>query len=75
MSKPARKRGCPRTGKTRFRTDGDAQAALARTRKRRAFVDMIASGERDAGPEACRVYQCPFCQGWHLTSRPARDAA
>ncbi|WP_186343712.1 hypothetical protein [Streptomyces sp. CFMR 7] len=44
------------TGKRRYRNRLDARIALANTRR------------RDHGEK--RVYQCPGCHGWHLTSKP-----
>lgn len=71
MSKPRRHKGCPRTGKTRFRDEAAARQALARTRKRVTFT----ARPDDGSHPAARVYPCPFCRGWHLTSRPERDAS
>lgn len=65
--KAARMRGCPRTGKTRYRSEWDAIDAMARTRKRVSF-----RGESSSSPPAARVYACPYCEGWHLTSQEKR---
>jgi len=46
--------------KTRFTSDAAAQAALKK----------IKSGWFSKKPS--RVYKCPVCSGWHLTSRPKR---
>lgn len=54
---------CDRTGKHRYRDENDAREALARAKHK----------PRDRYPQ--RVYQCPFCGGWHLTSKAHRSAA
>ena len=46
------------TEKRRFRTRLDAMMALAWTQRRD-------TGER-------RLYRCPICKGWHLTSQAKR---
>lgn len=68
--KARRRRGCPKSGKTRFRSEGDARQAMKRTRRRETFAPRVESGE--TAQPAVRVYSCPWCGGWHLTSRPAR---
>jgi hypothetical protein len=49
--------GCP-SRKVRYRDKLGAQIALASTHRAR-------SSRRDE----VRVYRCPRCNGWHLTSR------
>lgn len=61
MSPEARSRQAKRsqcTGKTRYRDHAEA----TRIRQRR---------EREAG-HGLRVYDCPFCQGFHLTKQAER---
>lgn len=48
-------------GKTRFSSRGAAETALQKIRK------FGARGESGTKPQ--RVYACPDCHGWHLTSR------
>ncbi len=46
--------------KTRFRSENEAGAAIVRAgRNPRAKVPV-------------RAYECPHCEGFHLTSSPAR---
>lgn len=51
-----------RTGKARFRSRLDALLALMNT------------GRNDSRrpKDECRVYRCPECSGWHLTSQGRR---
>ena len=48
-------------GKTRYSTPGAAEKALRGIRK------FGSRGENGTKPQ--RVYACPRCHGWHLTSR------
>lgn len=50
---------CPKHGKRRYRSEADARAGMSGTKKR-----------GDGRTPARRVYQCPDCHGWHLTSKP-----
>jgi hypothetical protein len=52
--RPARCKG--NSGKVRFRDHEDATRALSQLRR----------NGQDEGPK--RVYHCPACDGWHLTS-------
>lgn len=54
---------CP-TGKNKYRTRGLAQAELVGT--------VIAKNRGDQRRHERRVYECPMCFGWHLTSQPDR---
>lgn len=47
--------------KIRFRTELEAKIALPRSQFKQ-------SSKR----EECRVYRCPNCHGWHMTSRGRR---
>lgn len=53
-------------GKARYPTRLDAMVILAR-------LQMKAS--RNKARHESRVYECPRCKGWHLTSQPQRKAA
>jgi hypothetical protein len=49
-------------GKRRFPTHEQAQMAL---------VEAILRRNRGSPNRSeCRLYHCPLCKGWHLTSRP-----
>lgn len=50
---------CEETGKHKFRSKEDALAVLSRASHKKAMQ---------------RAYDCPFCDGWHLTKQPARRA-
>lgn len=52
---------CP-TGKVRFAGERSALAAL-----QRIAADAVEAVFRARQP--CRVYECPRCDGWHLTSQ------
>lgn len=54
---------CPGGGKLRYSSIDDATAALAN-------IDHHNPRRREQ-----RVYLCPFCHGWHLTSQPPRRPA
>lgn len=56
----------PPCGKVRFPDEFSANWALynARFKHRRGNENR----------RECRVYHCPVCQGWHLTSRPLRES-
>ena len=56
-------RRCGMTGKRRFKSHG---AAFNRGLQ---IADTPA-----CNAEILRVYQCEFCGGWHLTSKPARKS-
>lgn len=49
---------CAKSGKVRYRTSLDAKIALAKTHRSR-------KPKRDEK----RYYRCPYCDGWHLTSK------
>ncbi len=60
--KRQRHRKCSATGKVRFSTKIDAQIALANaTRPTRR-------NDQNRPKEEKRVFLCPSCHGWHLTS-------
>ena len=50
---------CPATGKVKYRDRVAALLALSSTARK--------DNRRDK--DAVRVYLCPRCRGWHLTSR------
>ena len=54
--------GCPVTGKTMYPS---AEAAQARLDEGLVCVD-------GSGNVPVRAYQCPLCEGWHLTHHKRR---
>lgn len=56
-----------RCGKIRYPSKVDAVRALSSTSQARALDDFL--GVRSDRREV-RVYRCPTCHGFHLTSRP-----
>lgn len=50
-----------KTGKARYKDELDAKIALASTQR-----------SRTKSHQESRVYKCPFCRGWHLTSKGVR---
>ena len=51
--------------KVRYRTEIDAKIALSNT--------AYTAGQRsDEKRKEARVYRCPKCAGWHLTSEPKK---
>lgn len=60
MRRPRPQGTCP-TGKFRYRDRIAALLALGR-------IDNVDPGRRES-----RVYRCPQCRGWHLTSKPKRQ--
>src|SRR5579863_3946337 len=56
--KPKQPRTCPVSGKRIYTSEREANA----TAKHR-MSDM------EAGPSNLRIYKCPYCKEWHLTSR------
>ena len=59
---------CSVSGKVRFRDKREALDALHHAVAVRRVVE--AEGQATRRKE-CRVYPCPSCSGWHLTSQPA----
>lgn len=57
--------GCP-SGKIRYHDERTARAELVST--------VIARNAGKVKRHETRVYECPLCEGWHLTSRPERKA-
>lgn len=52
-----------KSGKTRYRDEIGAKLALARIQHK----DSSGRAKQER-----RVYLCPLCRGWHLTSKKAR---
>lgn len=64
----AARRACP-TGKVKYRNEHDARVGLVGA--------VIGKNRGDQRRHERRVYECPHCAGWHLTSaayRPARSS-
>lgn len=59
---------CPVSGKVRFRDKREALDALHRAVAMRRFSESEGQASRR---QECRVYACPSCSGWHLTSQRA----
>ncbi len=62
---------CQSTGKVRYREPQDVKGALRRAdrdRSRARFHEVACSRREVDG------YRCSDCDGWHLTSKPARSA-
>jgi len=57
------------TGKLRFRSREQAQAALVQAKHARVAAHALG---RPSSRNEQRSYQCPTCSGWHLTSQPLR---
>lgn len=53
------------TGKRRFKTDVDAKIVLSR-------IQWKDNASRKSTEK--RSYHCPICNGYHLTSKPLRQA-
>jgi hypothetical protein len=60
---------CPTSGKVRYRELNDTKVALRRADRdrHRARVNKVACTRAEING-----YHCPECDGWHLTSQPAR---
>ena len=56
---------CPLTGKIRWRDHEEAIRALHATQNANATATFHGIESRR---NECRVYDCPACGGWHLTS-------
>lgn len=62
MTARTRRGACPRSGKTRYRNRSAVRAGIDTTRYRHW------QNYRQAAPRLYE-YRCPFCAGWHMTSR------
>ena len=51
-----------------------AESGKLRYRNRRDADHVVAGMDRDGmhRERALRSYECPYCHGWHLTSKPKR---
>jgi hypothetical protein len=60
---------CPISGKVRYRDHRDIKLVLRQADRDRgaARLNEVACSRRET-----RGYQCASCDGWHLTSQPAR---
>lgn len=66
-SRPQVKRKiCDKSGKKWFQNEVNALLAIVKIRENRKSD----STRQRAVPD--RAYKCPFCDGWHLTSKPKR---
>jgi hypothetical protein len=62
---------CLVTGKIRYRDGHDADLALRSLRRRRSRIEAVGGSHRI---RVCRKYECPACDGWHLTSQAKPEA-
>jgi hypothetical protein len=53
---------CSTVSKLRYATKDRAEEALA-------TVDELSRAAHWGGPREVRAYECPWCHGWHLTSK------
>ena len=60
---------CPSTGKVRYREPRDAKFALRHAERDRSRARL---NEKACSHHEIDSYNCSDCDGWHLTSRPAR---
>lgn len=51
------RKSCPTCGKVRFP-------------RRKVALTALNAAKHRYGKNVTRVYQCPYCGDWHLTSRP-----
>jgi hypothetical protein len=60
---------CPASGKLRYGEPKDIKLAMRQADwdRSRARLNNVACSRREI-----RAYECPDCNGWHLTSKPAR---
>lgn len=58
MSHKRRKKDCP-SGKVRYTDHKEAVAHLR-------WINNVSTADKTP----CRVYECEYCNGWHLTSTP-----
>jgi hypothetical protein len=60
---------CPASGKLRYGEPKDIKLAMRQADwdRSRARLNNIACSRREI-----RSYECPDCNGWHLTSKPDR---
>ena len=67
-------RKCLHTGKSRW---PDKQAAIAVLHQAKASRTRSEESGTKTKRQECRAYKCPFCAGWHTTSKPqlAKSAA
>lgn len=63
---------CPASGKVRFRDKREALQALHHAVATRRLSEAEGQASRR---QECRVYACPTCSGWHLTSQAAPEVA
>lgn len=63
---------CKQTGKRTFRSEQEAERALAGAKSR--AKSMRVKGQERKRREK-RYYPCKHCSGFHLTSQPRRRAA
>ncbi|HEY4225971.1 MAG TPA: hypothetical protein VGM70_09170 [Pseudolysinimonas sp.] len=60
---------CEQSNKRRYRDGKDARLALREAARLRS---VAAIAGLQCGWVVTRAYRCEDCQGWHLTSSPAR---
>lgn len=59
---------CPKTQKQKFKTEFDANLAIASVRSKFARRHRQRFSE-----EPTRAYRCEFCHHWHMTSQDKRE--
>jgi hypothetical protein len=64
---------CPGTGKTIYKTSGEAKEVMLRIQGSSKFNKHGRRVHHRQGKfTARRFYHCPICRGFHLTSQPVR---
>ena len=62
---------CPQVAKVRYNQRNDATQALTVARRLRGRAELQG---QTCTLRVDRSYHCQYCDGWHLTSKPDRNA-